>query len=125
MLAPPGKRNPSGMSPTIVVLSGTGGRATPTDVLPAYCTARVDFGKAVGRPCRKYLRINLGESEQTNGIILAGVVTTITNNYINPLVAMNVVCDDNGDLIINGVVLTPVQMRQLRRGSKRKVGPVI
>ena len=53
------------------------------------------------------------------------VVTTITNNYINPLVAMNVVCDDNGDLIINGVVLTPVQMRQLRRGSKRKVGPVI
>lgn len=114
-----------GMSPTIVVLSGPGGRTAPADQLPAYCTARIDFGKAVGRPCRKYLRINIGELEQTNGILSAALITALTNNYMNPLVALGVVADPSGDIIVNGSIITPVQMRQLRRGSKRKVGPVI
>jgi hypothetical protein len=114
-----------GMSPTIVVLSGAGGRSTPADILPAYCTLRVDFGKAVGRPCRKYLRINLGETEQANGLITGGMIASTNAAYVVPLVAMNVVCDSDGDLITSGTIQAPVQMRQLRRGSKRKVGPVI
>jgi hypothetical protein len=114
-----------GMSPTIVVLSGNGGRSTPADVLPAYCTLRVDFGKAVGRPCRKFLRINLGESEQANGIITGGMIASTLAAYVTPLVTLGVVSDSDGDIITSGTILAPVQMRQLRRGSKRKVGPVI
>ena len=110
---------------SITALTGTGGRAFPADMLPAYNTVRVDFSKAVGRPCRKYFRINLGETEQSNGIVAAGIVTSVTTNVITPAVATGWVCDDSGDVIISGTVLTPVQMRQLRRGSKRKIGPVI
>jgi hypothetical protein len=110
---------------SIVTLGGTGGRATPPDVMPMYCVARVDFDKAVGRPCRKYLRIFVGESEQLNGVLTTAAVTSLSTNYGVPLVALGTVCDNTGDLITLSRVITFVQMRQLRRGSKRVTSPVI
>lgn len=119
------QNSPIAMAGSITVLSGNGTRATPADVLPAYNTVRADFTKAIGRPCRKYLRINLGESEQTNGILLAGFVTTWTAGYVAALVALGTICDPDGDIITGGALITPVQMRQLRRGSKRRIAPVL
>lgn len=116
---------PLAMSGSIIVLTGTGARANPADVMPPFNCVRVDFGKAIGRPCRKYLRINVGETEQANGLLAPGTITAINSGYRDPLVALGTICDPDGDLIINGVVLQPVQMRQLRRGSKRKIAPVI
>jgi hypothetical protein len=114
-----------GMAGTIFPLSGVGGRTTPTDFLPMYCTVRVDFAKATGRPNRKYLRLFIGESEQTNGVVAASLVTSVTNNYAVPLLNTGVQCDEDGTLITAAQVITFVQMRQLRRGSKRRLAPVL
>lgn len=116
---------PDAMSGSIVVLTGTGAIAAAGDSIPPFNCVRVDFGKAIGRPCRKYLRTGLRETDQANGLLLSSYVTAVTTGYSTPLVALGTVCDPDGDLIINGSVMTPVQMRQLRRGSKRKIGPVI
>jgi hypothetical protein len=114
-----------GMSGTIVPLTGTGGRTTPADYLPMYCTVRVDFSKATGRPNRKYLRTFIGEADQQNGTLLATYQTFITTNFTSPIVALGYVCDEAGRVVTVGATQNLVQMRQMRRGSKRKVTPVI
>jgi|SRR5215212_1533299 len=114
-----------GMSGTITPLTGVGGRTTPSDFLPMYCVARVDQGKATGRPNRKYLRVFVGEGEQSNGLIGTTLLTLLNNSYGAPMVAMGVICDEAGRLIINSQAISAVQMRQLRRGSKRRITPVI
>ena len=114
-----------GMAPSIVPLTGTGGRATPADYLPMYCTARVDFGKATGRPNRKYLRVFLGESDQANGNLTSTFENTMQVSYANQILALGFICDSDGTLISSADAITQVQMRQLRRGSKRVTTPVI
>lgn len=114
-----------GMAPSIVPLTGTGGRTTPSDYLPMYCVLRVDFGKATGRPCRKYLRIFIGEGDQSNGNLLTGFESSMQTGYATPILALGYICDADGTLISSADVVTQVQMRQLRRGSKRRTTPVI
>jgi hypothetical protein len=114
-----------GMAPTIVPLTGTGGRATATDYLPMYCCCRVDFGKATGRPNRKYLRIFILEGDQVNGNLTAAAEGSFQTNYATPILSLGYVCDADGTLISSADVITQVQMRQLRRGSKRRTTPVI
>lgn len=114
----------TGNTGTITPLTGAGVRAI-ADNLPLFNVFRIDFGVATGRPCRKYLRGPVGESDSTSGAILAGTVTALTNNYATPLLNMNVVCDESGQPLLNATVYPYVGMRQLRRGSKRKTTPVL
>jgi hypothetical protein len=116
---------PDGMSGSIIPLSGAGSRTTPSDFLAMFNTARVDFAKATGRPNRKYLRLFIGELETTSGVLTAAFITTLTSNYLSPILALGYVCDAAGRVITSGAIALQVQMRQLRRGSKRRTTPVI
>ena len=110
---------------TIVPLTGTGAR-TAVDSLPLFNVWRVDFAVAVGRPNRKYLRGPIAEGDQASGLISPSITSTIlTTNYINPLLALGVLVDTQGNSVTSGNAWPYVGMRQLRRGSKRKTTPVI
>jgi len=119
-------RQPSVLSQagTIVVLTGTGSRAT-TQPLPLFNVFRIDFSVASGRPNRKYIRGPVLAGDNNSGAVLSTTATTIVNSYITPLINMNVVVDKQGQPILTGALYPFVGMRQLRRGSKRKIAPVI
>jgi hypothetical protein len=117
-LAAPG--NPGSVIPLALL-----GTRTAGDALPLYCTFRVDLGTSIGRPSRKYLRGPVGETDNSNGSLIAGTTTLITNSYITPLLAIAALRDVDGEPFINGTAIAPVQMRQLRRGKRRLATPVI
>lgn len=94
------------------------------DYLPLYNTLRVDFNTAVGRPSRKYLRLPIFESDQSNGQLVAATMTQINTNYVTPIQSLTGLCDVDGEAFVSVVARSEVQMRQLRRGSKRKT-PVL
>lgn len=108
----------------ITPLTGAGGRTT-TGPLPLFNVFRIDFGVSGGRPSRKYIRGPLAGADNSSGAVSSGTITTIMNSYATPLLNMNVLCDPQGQAFVNAVVHPYVGMRQLRRGSKRKVTPVI
>lgn len=92
--------------------------------LPLFVTARVDFSVADGgRPCRKYLRgvVREGDSGGVNIVNAANLITQLTA-YANAIIATAVV-DPQGFQLDSGAPMTPLQMRQLRRGRKKKVTP--
>jgi hypothetical protein len=93
--------------------------------LPLFNVAVVDFAVTLGRPSRKYLRLPLLEEDVHNGQLIAGVITHLNTNYVNPLVMLEGYVDVDGQNILSGAVKPAVGMRQLRRGSKRKAQPVI
>lgn len=106
-------------------LNVNGARTGGTSFLPLWDCVRVDFGVAIGRPSRKYLRIYLTEEDVDNSVLAAGLVSTIHTLYVNPMVGDDTYVDVDGQAIVAGTVYPNVQMRQLRRGSKRKARPVI
>lgn len=109
---------------TITPLTGTGGRSS-SGPLPLFNVFRIDFGVGSGRPSRKYIRGPLNGADNTSGAVTSTTVTTIQNSYIAPMLGLNVVTDPQGQPWVNGTVYPYVGMRQMRRGSKRKVTPVI
>jgi hypothetical protein len=115
---------PAAPSGTVVPLTGTGARATAT-YMPLFNVFRIDFSVGSGRPSRKFIRGPLAIGDNSNGNVLPATVTTITTSYINPLVGLGNVCDPQGQGLVSGAVFPTVGMRQLRRGSKRKVTPVL
>ena len=107
--------------PLIVNLTGT--RSSPAgDRQPLFVTARVDLVYAGSRPGRKYLRGVLFEAD-TNFTTLSGSALTLLNNYLTALLAIEGLCDADGDPLQSGAVFNAPAMRQLRRGSKKKVTP--
>lgn len=93
------------------------------NTLALFNVARVDFDVAGGgRPSRKYLRGYLTEADANFlGIETANV--TQLNTFADAIVAIGTICDPQGALFVDGVVWPFVQMRQLRRGSKKKTTP--
>lgn len=97
-----------------------GSRTPSSDMLPLWVTARVDFTVAGGgRPSRKYIRGCLEEADMTMTAIGSGT-TGLLNTYAAGVAALAGAVDVDGAEILNGVVMPVPQMRQLRRGSKKR-----
>lgn len=112
-------------------LAETGNRdSTGLTFLPSFNTVRVIFTDPVSRPDQKYLRLLISEGEQDNGALDAGLITTITTDYIIPLLALGGVVSSNHQDYLSGGIDPDVQMRQRdwhrrsREGFKRGWVPV-
>jgi hypothetical protein len=103
---------------------GTGGAGS---YLPLFNVLRVDFPAPTGRPSRKYWRLPLEEASIINGDVEPTLVTAyqghINNYFASPASAGMI--DVDGQLLVSGRVMAAVGMRQLRRGSRRRITPVI
>lgn len=109
----------------IVPLSGSGGVSSGSTQTPLFNTVRVDLGVNAGRPSRKYYRVSVASGQAEGQNWSTGYQETVQVNW-NAMIASDVpLCDPDGQLIINAAVLRPVQMRQVRRGSRKKMQPII
>lgn len=107
-------------------INASGERVILTQALPLFDVLRVDFGVALGRPSRKYLRGVLAEGDQENyGELLTASLAEFQTNYVNPVLAVTEYVDVDGQPFISGAPFSRVGMRQLRRGSRRRTEPVI
>ncbi len=111
---------------SIIALGGTGERAGGL-WLPLFNVCRVDFPVAIGRPSRKYYRLPITEGEvEYNSFtpaFVAAIQLALDNWFLAP--GPDPLCDVDGQPLTRAVVMSTVGMRQLRRGSKRKLEPVI
>lgn len=93
-----------------------------SDLFPLFVVARVDLAVAGGgRPSRKYLRGAFSEGEATISSIHS-VVQGRLADYAAALAAAGC-CDPQGQAVITGAPWPAPAMRQLRRGSKKRVTP--
>lgn len=109
----------------IVPINQPGQRGSVTTLLPLFNTIRVDFGVEQGRPSRKYLRGTLTENDIEFNTVSTVLRDFVLNTYALPLVAQGFYVDVDGQDITSASVFTDVQMRQLRRGSRRRTQPII
>lgn len=109
----------------IIPLNGNGGVSGSGAHVPLFNTVRIDFGVGAGRPSRKYYRCGLGEGlmtgENWDNLLITDYQAAATA-FVNGDVPY---CDVDGQIIINATVMNQVQMRQLRRGSRKRNQPVI
>jgi hypothetical protein len=110
---------------TVIAVGLNGLAGATTDYLPLYCTARIDMAPASGRVGRKYLKLPISEAAQAGGQFNAGFIDFMGINYITPLLALGVTCKPGGEVFSSMGVVPAVQMRQLRRGSRRRLQPII
>lgn len=103
------------------------GLSTQSDQwLPLFNVVRVDFNTVGGgRPSRKYLRLPISEVWTQNGNLVNTFVSEIQINYADALIDLPQYVDVDGQAFSNASVSPYVGMRQLRRGSKRKLAPII
>lgn len=95
-----------------------------SQVLPLFNCARVDFPAGQGRPSRKYYRGCLTELDINGGNIDFSSVGTVFDTMLGFMAVLPLV-DPQGAPLQEGVLMPRVQMRQLRRGSKRKTVSII
>lgn len=100
-----------------------GQRANSGDLLPLFVTVRVDFPAGLGRPSRKYYRGVISEADIAGANLLAAARTFIQTS-VNAFDPQPLV-DPQVSPLGTGVVQSTVQMRQLRRGTKRRQNPII
>jgi hypothetical protein len=93
--------------------------------LPLFCTVRVVFSDAAGKPEQKYLRLGATETDLTLGLWDAAFTGTILASYANVLLAQTSYIGPGGEHPVAARVLRAVQNRQLgwhrrsRPGQKR------
>lgn len=110
----------------IVALAGPGEYVVgSTQLLPLYSTMRVDMGVSIGLPIRKYLRTGVSEFESDGRNWKSDYIATVASQYANVVSHLPEIRNPAGDAITGYAVKVPVQMRQLRRGSKRRLNPII
>lgn len=96
------------------------------DYLPLYCTVRMDMSTEDSDPCRKYFRIPVKESDQTNGAFLSGYMSTLGASIISGLATPGVlshIVSGKGNSCDGAAIFPRVQMRQLNR--RRRKPPVV
>jgi hypothetical protein len=107
---------------------GVYGGSIPADLLPAMLVVRVDLGVVTGRPSRKYYHLMLGEGSQSNGQWSSTVLSDVQGN-INSLISAGgtagQLCDPDGSTVISAAPMPIVTVHQFRRGSKRKLVPIL
>lgn len=109
----------------IFPLSGVGTQPVTGGTLPGWMTTRVDFGISFGRPCRKYYRSYVGEVAIDGHVWIAEYVASIQTTLTDLLALIPTFCDPQGNHWQSVITKTEAQMRQLRRGSRKKENPVI
>jgi hypothetical protein len=100
----------------------------PGNQLPLFNVVRVDFPTAgFGRPARKYYRTGAGTLNITTAREWTGAYITLVTDALDGLRAtvLDNWKDIDGQAILDVSVTPLVGMRQLRRGSKRKVNPIL
>ena len=107
------------------ILSANGERAAVGALDPLFNVVRVDFSVGQGRPSRKYLRGILVENDAVGSNIASGLIDFINAEYVQPLIDLAAYVDVDGQAITSGSCYELVAMRQLRRGSKRRLAPII
>lgn len=98
------------------------------NLLPLFNTLRVDIAALTGRPSRKFYRGVLGEED------IAGDIIAINPTFLNVLTALEAqfvasvedagLVDPQGTWFTSASFYPYVQMRQLRRGKRRRTTPV-
>lgn len=111
----------------IVNLNTFGVQVPQGDELPLFCIVRVDFNtEGGGRPSRKYLRLPLNDVNMVaEGKLDTEFIGGIMEYYATPLVGFASYVDVDEQNIVSASVWPWVGMRQLRRGSKRKLEPIL
>lgn len=109
----------------VVPLSGTGGTSDGGNPIPGFNTLRIDFGVGVGRPLRKYLRVFVGEAQTVGQSWLTDYVTDSQALALSLIDDLPELCDPQGNRAFTVAVKNLIQMRQIRRGSRRRTEPVI
>lgn len=107
------------------VVNALGGRSNGSNqLLPLYATLVVDMTVNFGRPSRKYFRGILTEGDVGNiGAIEAAVLSAFNTTLAAPLAAIAELVDVDGQDISAGICKPMAGIRQLRRGSKKKITP--
>lgn len=116
---------PAGGIPGTVYPIGTVGYGPAGAYLPLWNTVNVIFTVSQGRPSRKYLKAPLLEVAQENGLLVEPYLTVFKDEYATVLEGIAELCDSQGNPFLDVGIVPNVGMRQLRRGSKRRVIPVI
>ena len=94
--------------------------------IPLFNVVRVDMAVSEGRPSRKYFRTGLTES-----MVIGSTVEEVYRQFVDTqmeLMRTNLggkLVDVDGQGINSMTVFPAVGMRQLRRGSRRRLQPII
>lgn len=111
---------------TQVNANGQGGSANETQVAPLFNVVRVDFTTALGgRPSRKYLRLPIVNGNLIGNRLAPALIAQVTTDYLSGILATPEYVDVDGQSFTQANVYPFVGMRQLRRGSKRKLQPIV
>jgi len=103
-----------------------GSKIAGSATLPLFCRIRFDFNAfGGGRPSRKYWCPPLTEDEVADGVLNSTALAAYNTSYLQPLVALGEFVDVDAQAFTSGSIFPKVAMRQLRRGSKRKLLPII
>lgn len=99
----------------------------PADILPAMLVVRVDLGVNVGRPSRKYYHLLVGEGSQSNGVWNPDLIDAVNSNMAILLAGEGGagLCDPQGEPILSGAAAHTCTVHQFRRGTKRKLQPIL
>lgn len=105
----------------ITPIGTLGTRTNQGSLLPLFNTLRLDGSVATGRPSRKYYRGVLGENDIQGDLITSefGAFATDLGSASDPVTGLGVV-DPQGLPILGWIVISFVQMRQLRRSRRRR-----
>lgn len=106
-------------------LNITGAQLDGGDPIPGFVTLRADFGVGVGRPLRKYWRTYAAEALTSGGNWSNTFVAANQALLVTMLAEVPSICDPQGNRAVSVAVKTNLQMRQLRRGTRKKTQPVI
>ena len=108
----------------IVPLSELGRRDTfEGEVLPLFNTLAVLYGTGVGRVGRRYYRGCLNETDVFDGRVVLTLISDV-GLYTQNILSFGV-AKANGTPYTTATPVREVAMRQLRRGSKRRLRPII
>ena len=90
--------------------------------LPLFNTIRVRFTGTIQKPEQKYLRLGANTANIGSGTWDSEFVTFVQTNYADEVAGMISVTGPDGDDIVSGVALAPVQNRQLSWHRRTRPG---
>lgn len=98
--------------------------------LPLFNVVRVDIGASAGRPSRKYYRTDFGQAQVFDGLFLVEYINVVRTALLDMQNTLSADAHTWNDVDGQGLTQFPsvsptIGMRQLRRGSKRRLTPIL